>query len=151
MMNIANLGEVTVGYKYNSSLQNRPKITDVKMAHDIIMRMMDMDKIGLQEQIVVLYLNQANLVIGSSNAFTGGLTGSVVDIRIIVATALNLMATGVIISHNHPSSNLKASTQDITLTKKLKTALSYMDINLLDHIIVTPENEYLSMSNEGLL
>ena len=151
MMNIANLGEVTVGYKYNSSLQNRPKITDVKMAHDIIMRMMDMDKIGLQEQIVVLYLNQANLVIGSSNAFTGGLTGSVIDIRIIVATALNLMATGVIIAHNHPSSNLKASTQDITLTKKLKTALSYMDINLLDHLIVTPENEYLSMSNEGLL
>jgi DNA repair protein RadC len=150
MMNIANLGEVTVGYKYNSSLQNRPKITDVKMAHEIIMRMMDMDKIGLQEQIVVLYLNQANLVIGSSNAFTGGLTGSVVDIRIIVATALNLMATGVIIAHNHPSSNLKASTQDITLTKKLKTALSYMDINLLDHLIVTPENEYLSMSNEGL-
>ncbi len=149
-MNIANLGEVTVGYKYNSSLQNRPKITDVKMAHDIIMRMMDMDKIGLQEQIVVLYLNQANLVIGSSNAFTGGLTGSVVDIRIIIATALNLMATGVIIAHNHPSSNLKASTQDITLTKKLKTALSYMDINLLDHLIVTPENEYLSMSNEGL-
>jgi len=151
MMNIANLGEVTVGYKYNSSLQNRPKITDVKMAHEIIMRMMDMDKIGLQEQIVVLYLNQANLVIGSSNAFTGGLTGSVVDIRIIVATALNLMATGVIIAHNHPSSNLKASTQDITLTKKLKTALSFMDINLLDHLIVTPENEYLSMSNEGLI
>jgi DNA repair protein RadC len=150
MMNIANLGEVTVGYKYNSSLQNRPKITDVKIAHEIIMRMMDMNKIGLQEQIVVLYLNQANLVIGSSNAFTGGLTGSVVDIRIIVATALNLMATGVIIAHNHPSSNLKASTQDITLTKKLKTALSYMDINLLDHLIVTPENEYLSMSNEGL-
>jgi DNA repair protein RadC len=151
MMNIANLGEVTVGYKYNSSLQNRPKITDVKMAHEIIMRMMDMDKIGLQEQIVVLYLNQANLVIGSSNAFTGGLTGSVVDIRIIVATALNLMAVAVLIAHNHPSSNLKASTQDITLTKKLKTALSYMDINLLDHLIVTPENEYLSMSNEGLL
>jgi len=151
MMNIANLGEVTVGYKYNSSLQNRPKITDVKVAYNIIMRMMDMDKIGLQEQIVVLYLNQANLVIGSSNAFTGGLTGAVVDIRIIVATALNLMATGVIIAHNHPSSNLKASTQDITLTKKLKTALSYMDINLLDHLIVTPENEYLSMSNEGLL
>ena len=151
MMNIANLGEDTVGYKYNSSLQNRPKITDVKMAHEIIMRMMDMDKIGLQEQIVVLYLNQANLVIGSSNAFTGGLTGSVVDIRIIVATALNLMATGVIIAHNHPSSNLKASTQDITLTKKLKTALSFMDINLLDHLIVTPENEYLSMSNEGLI
>jgi len=151
MMNIANLGEVTVGYKYNSSLKNRPKITDVKMAHEIIMRMMDMDKIGLQEQIVVLYLNQANLVIGSSNAFTGGLTGSIVDIRIIVATALNLMAVAVIIAHNHPSSNLKASTQDITLTKKLKTALSYMDINLLDHLIVTPENEYLSMSNEGLL
>jgi len=150
-MNIANLGEVTVGYKYNSSLKNRPKITDVKMAHEIIMRMMDMDKIGLQEQIVVLYLNQANLVIGSSNAFTGGLTGSIVDIRIIVATALNLMAVAVIIAHNHPSSNLKASTQDITLTKKLKTALSYMDINLLDHLIVTPENEYLSMSNEGLL
>ena len=151
MMNVANLGEVTVGYKYNSSLQNRPKVTDLKVAHNIIMKMMDMDKIGLQEQIVVLYLNQANLVIGSSNAFTGGLTGCVVDIRIIVATALNLMATGVIIAHNHPSSNLKASTQDITLTKKLKTALSYMDINLLDHLIVTPENEYLSMSNEGLL
>jgi DNA repair protein RadC len=151
MMNITNLGEVTVAYKYNSSLKNRPKITDDKKAHEIIMKLMDMDKIGLQEQIVVLYLNQTNLVIGTSNAFMGGLTGSVVDIRIIVATALNLMATGVIIAHNHPSSNLNASTQDITLTKKLKTALSYMDINLLDHFIVTPENEYLSMSHEGLI
>jgi DNA repair protein RadC len=151
MMNIANLGEVTVAYKYNSSLKNRPKITDDKKAHEIIMKLMDMDKIGLQEQIVVLYLNRTNLVIGTSNAFMGGLTGSVVDIRIIVATALNLMATGVIIAHNHPSSNLNASTQDITLTKKLKTALSYMDINLLDHFIVTPENEYLSMLNEGLI
>jgi DNA repair protein RadC len=75
----------------------------------------------------------------------------VVDIRIILAAALKLLATGVLIAHNHPSGNLKPSSEDIKITKKLKGALELMDIVLLDHIILCPEHHYLSMSEEGIL
>ena len=151
MINTSELGEISIGYKYLSSIENRPKITDTKEAYDVCKLLIDADKIGIQEQFVVIYLNNSNVVIGSCNAFTGGLTGTVVDIKIIVATALKLMATSVIICHNHPSGNTKPSNQDITLTKKIKSALELMDMTLIDHIIVTPFDTYSSFIQEGLL
>lgn len=151
MINTSELGEISIGYIYLSSIENRPKITDTKEAYDVCKLLIDADKIGIQEQFVVIYLNNSNVVIGSCNAFTGGLTGTVVDIKIIVATALKLMATSVIICHNHPSGNTKPSNQDITLTKKIKSALELMDMKLIDHIIVTPFDTYSSFIQEGLL
>lgn len=151
MINTSELGEISIGYKYLSSIENRPKITDTIEAYRICKLLIDADKIGIQEQFVILYLNNSNVVIGSCNAFTGGLTGTVVDIKIVVATALKLMASGVIICHNHPSGNTKPSTQDITLTKKIKSALEFMDMKLIDHIIITPFDTYTSFTQEGLL
>lgn len=151
MINTSELGEISIGYKYLSSIENRPKITDTKEAYDVCKLLIDADKIGIQEQFVIIYLNNSNVVIGSCNAFTGGHTGTVVDIKIIVATALKLMATSVIICHNHPSGNTKPSNQDITLTKKIKSALEFMDMKLIDHIIVTPFDTYSSFIQEGLL
>jgi DNA repair protein RadC len=151
MINTSELGEISIGYKYLSSIENRPKITDTIEAYRICKLLIDADKIGIQEQFVILYLNNSNVVIGSCNAFTGGLTGTVVDVKIVVATALKLMTSGVIICHNHPSGNTKPSTQDIALTKKIKSALEFMDMKLIDHIIITPFDTYTSFTQEGLL
>ena len=150
-MNINNLGEVSVGYKYTSTLADRPKITNVHAAFEVLSKVIDLDSIGLQEQFVVLFLNNSNVVIGSCNAFKGGLTSTLVDVRIIVATALKLMSASIIVAHNHPSGNLNPSASDIALTQKLKIALEYMDIKLLDHLIISPELSYKSFSDEGLL
>jgi DNA repair protein RadC len=148
-LNISNLGEFNVEYVYHSNLNNRPSIKSSQDAYEIVKLLYDMKKMGLQEQIVVLFLNNNNTVIGSCNLSSGTLTSAIVDIRLILASALKLMATGLIISHNHPSGKMIASEQDKQLTKKLNTALEQCDIKLLDHIIVSPFDEYLSLKDEG--
>lgn len=149
-LNISNLGEFTVEYVYHSNLNNRPRVKTSQDAYEIVKLLYDMKKIGLQEQIVVLYLNNNNTVIGSCNLSSGSLTSAVVDLRLILASALKLMATCLILSHNHPSGKMIASEQDKQLTKKLNTALEQCDIKLLDHIIVSPFDEYLSLKDEGI-
>ena len=149
-MNLSNLGEFSVEYKYLSNLTDRPHIKSSKDAYEVVKEVFDMKKVGLQEQIVVLYLNNSNIVIGCCKLSIGALTGVVVDIRHILASALKLMATGVIISHNHPSGKMIASEQDKVLTKKLDKALDLIDIKLLDHIIISPFDEYLSLKDEGI-
>jgi DNA repair protein RadC len=148
-MNLSNLGEFSVEYKYLSNLKNRPNVKNSRDAYEVIKQVFDMKKIGLQEQIVVLYLNYSNTVIGSCNLSSGALTSAIVDIRLILASALKLMATSVIISHNHPSGKMVASEQDKMLTKKLHKALELVDIKLLDHIIVSPFDDYLSLTDIG--
>jgi len=150
-MQIQNLGELNVSYKYKSPLKDRPKITCSKSAYDIFIKLIKEDTIGLQEQFMVLYLNQANKVIGSYNGFAGGVNATLVDVKIIVGTGINLLASAVIIAHNHPSGNLTPSEADIKLTKQIKEGLMLMDIKLLDHLIITPENSYLSFMDDGLL
>jgi DNA repair protein RadC len=81
----------------------------------------------------------------------GGITGTVVDIRLLLSAALKTAATGIIIGNNHPSGNLKPSEPDKELTNKIKKASEYMDIKLLDHLIIAPEEKYLSFREDGLL
>jgi DNA repair protein RadC len=149
-INLSNLGEFSVEYKYHSNLKDRPKIKTSRDAYEIAKNVFDMKKIGLQEQIVVLYLNNSNIVIGCCNLNIGALTGVVVDIRHILASALKLMATGILLFHNHPSGKMIASEQDKILTNKLEKALDLLDIKLLDHIIISPFDEYLSLKDEGI-
>lgn len=150
-MNTSNLGELTVGYKYDTPFKNRPKIKNSKEAFNVIKHLYDKDKLGLHEQFVVLYLNHANVVIGTINLFTGTHSGIMIDNKIVVGTAIKLMASGVIISHNHPSGNLEASQSDIKLTNTLHKALKLMGIKLLDHLIISPENKYISLVDEGVV
>jgi DNA repair protein RadC len=82
---------------------------------------------------------------------TVGLTGTTADQRLIMATALKSAATGLILCHNHPSGNLQASTADIEITKKIQSACNFLDIKLLDHIIISPSGNYFSFTDEGLL
>ena len=103
----------------------------------------------LHEEFWVLYLNNANKVIYKAQLSKGGITGTVVDIRLIFKIALEHNATAVILSHNHPSGKLLASDVDRDITKKLKFAWEQLDIKVLDHIIIT-EKGYLSFQDEGI-
>jgi len=143
------IGELDVVYKYKADKKNRPIIRSSNDAIQVIEKLFKVDKLGLQEQFVVVFLNRANRVIGSTHLFSGGITSTVVDIRIVVATALRLVSSAIIVAHNHPSGNLSQSVEDKKLTQRLKEALDLMEIKLLDHIILGQEQEYYSFADTG--
>lgn len=103
-----------------------------------------------QEEFWILHLNQKNKIIHKHKLSTGGITGTVVDIRLILKAAVLSGATGIVVSHNHPSGNSEPSNADRTVTTKLQNALKAMDIRLLDHIIIAQHN-YTSFKDEGYL
>ncbi|MCX6199007.1 MAG: DNA repair protein RadC [Bacteroidetes bacterium] len=102
------------------------------------------------EKFFVLYLNRRNQILASKNISSGGVTGTVADTKIILKHALELLATGIVAIHNHPSGNLQPSEADKKLTRNIKDAASLMDIALIDHLIIGDKN-YLSFADEGLL
>ena len=102
------------------------------------------------EEFWILYLNNSNKIIKSAQLSKGGITGTVVDVRLTFKEALQLRAVGIILAHNHPSGTLKPSQADIQLTKKLKTAGESLDIKVLDHLIIT-EKAYFSFADENLI
>lgn len=102
------------------------------------------------EKFCVLYLNHANKLINYEFISHGSLTATIVDIKVILRNALHHLASKLILGHNHPSGNPKASQSDIQLTNKIKQAAKLMDIELLDHIIVA-DNVYTSLKDESLI
>ena len=122
------------------------KITSSKAVFDIMQPI-----IGElpHEEFWVLYLNNSNKVIYKAQLSKGGITGTVVDIRIIFEMAFEQNATGLILSHNHPSGKLIASEADLKITKRVKEAGQTLEIQVLDHLIIT-ENGYLSFQDEGI-
>ncbi|BDX39747.1 DNA repair protein RadC [Tenuifilaceae bacterium CYCD] len=102
------------------------------------------------EEFWALLLNKANKVIEKVRVSQGGVAGTVVDVRIIIKSAVEKLASSIIIAHNHPSGNPKPSDKDISITKKLKEAGNLLDIALLDHIIIT-DNECYSFADNGNL
>ena len=101
------------------------------------------------EEFWVLYLNNSNKVLSKSQQGKGGITGTLVDVRLVFKTALELGATALILCHNHPSGTLVPSDADKQITRKLKAAGQNMDINVLDHIIIA-ENGFYSFNDEGI-
>ncbi len=102
------------------------------------------------EEFWVLFLNNSNKVIYKSQISKGGITGTVVDIRLIFKMAFEHNAVAIILAHNHPSGKLEASNEDIKITKKIKEASTTLDIRLLDHVIIT-ENNYFSFADNGII
>ncbi|KQB44128.1 DNA repair protein RadC [Flavobacterium daejeonense] len=101
------------------------------------------------EEFWILYLNNSNKVISKAQMSVGGITGTLVDVRLVFKMALEKCATALILCHNHPSGTLIPSDADKQLTKKLKTAGDSLDIKVLDHLIVTERN-YFSFADEGI-
>lgn len=102
------------------------------------------------EEFWSIFLNQSNKVIHIAQLTQGGINQAIVDVRVLFKTALDHFSTGIIISHNHPSGNLKPSKEDTDITKKIKEAGNMLSIQLLDHLIIT-QNSYFSFADEGLL
>jgi DNA repair protein RadC len=144
------VAEVELIYKSKIKASDRPKIMHSKDAYVIFKEYWDENKIELQEQFKVMLLNRANKVLGIYEVSTGGMTGTVADPRLIFIAALKAGACNIMLVHNHPSGNLKPSRQDEELTHKIKEGGKLLDIQLLDHLIISNEG-YLSMQDEGLI
>lgn len=106
--------------------------------------------LNYREESFVIFLNQANRVIAWHTLSVGGMTGTVVDPRIIISLALACGATGIILAHNHPSGNITPSKADELLTEKVKHCCLFHDIRLIDHLILT-ETNYYSFADNGIL
>jgi len=144
------VAEVELVYKTKVKASERPKINSSKDIYDVLRQIWDENKIEMLEEFKVIFLNRGNRVTGVYEASSGGITGTVADPRLILAAAIKSLAVSIILSHNHPSGNLKPSRADEELTLKIKEAAKYHDIRVIDHIIVTCEG-YYSFADEGLL
>jgi DNA repair protein RadC len=131
----------------DSQSQDKVKITSSNVAYQIFQkRLSDLP----HEEFWILGLNRANQVIKEECLSKGGISGTVVDVRLICKFAIENSASGIIVAHNHPSGQIVPSEHDKSITKKLKEALKMFDISLLDHVIIG-DQKYLSFSDEGLL
>lgn len=145
------VNEISIRYNGKYKVTEAPKISSSQQAFDIFFSSWDHDNIGIQEQFKIMLLNNSNRVKGILTLSSGGITSTLVDVRILFAVVLKSLTTGIILAHNHPSCNLTPSTADKNLTQKIKKAGELLDIMLLDHIILTPNNQYFSFADEGLL
>lgn len=142
--------EVELIYKSKVKASERPRIHSSRDAYNVLLKVWDENKIEFVEQFKVLLLNRANNVLGVYEVSTGGVSGTVADPKVIFIAALKANASSLVLSHNHPSGNLKPSRQDEELTRKIKEAGYLLDIKVLDHIIITSET-YYSFADEGVL
>ncbi len=140
------LMEITVSY--NTTNQEKVKITSLKEAYDFIIKNWNLNLIEFQEECKVILMNKGNFVLGIYEASKGGIDSSVVDIRIILSVALKCHATQLILVHNHPSGNLSPSSSDQKITENLKKACKLLEISLLDHLIIT-KNGYYSFNEDN--
>ncbi len=142
--------EVKLVYHNKVKAEDRPKITMPNHAYDILIKTWDKDQISLLEEFKIALLDRSNRLMSIAPISKGGTAGTYVDAKIVFALALKRRANAMILAHNHPSGNLKPSSSDIQLTKKLSKAGEVLDLKILDHLIITPDG-YYSMSDEGLI
>jgi len=145
------VNEIRISYCEKIGVINSPTLNDSAHVAKLLYENWDKQTIGLHETFKVLLLNNANKVKGTYQASTGGLTGTLVDLRILFAVVLKTLSVGIILAHNHPSGMKKASEADINLTVKIKKAAELLDIRVLDHLIILPTGDYFSFADNGML
>jgi DNA repair protein RadC len=144
------VAEIQLSYKSNVKASQRPKISNSKDAYEVFLSSWDYSKIEFVEQFKVMLTNRANKVLEIFELSSGGVSGTVADPKLIFAAAIKANACGILLAHNHPSGSTQPSQSDIALTKKIKEGGKLLDVQLLDHIIVTAESHY-SFADEGLI
>lgn len=142
------VAEVSLSYRPVIKASQRPLVKCAQDAYDVLMGFWNVDKIELCEQFCMILLNNKCRVLGIVELSSGGYTATVVDIRMIFGIALKACACSIIVAHNHPSGDLKPSSQDISSTVKLAAAGKILDLPLNDHLIVCPEG-FKSLRDEG--
>ena len=140
--------ELTVIYK--PAVKSTMKVTSDWDAYCAFLYIWDKGVLPLQEQFILLFLNGRQQIIGWRVLNIGSMETCVIDIRLLVSLALHCMASYMVLAHNHPSGILEASVNDKAATLKVRKALRLIDVQLLDHLIISAEG-YLSMSAEKLL
>ena len=127
--------------------------TPIRSSSDIVAfvrKVFPEDTIELQEHFYALYLNRRHRILGYYRVSVGGINGTVADVRLIMAAAIKSASSAIVLVHNHPSGNLRPSDADIDLTKKVKQSAALLDIQVLDHIILT-KDAYFSFTDEGFM
>lgn len=141
---------VKLSYHNKVKASERFKITRSNDVHDFAMSFWDMDTFELQESFYVLLLNRANQVLGIHLVGIGTTTGCLIDVRIVMQSAILANAVGIVLLHNHPSGNKQPSANDVDITNKIKEGAKLFDITVLDHLILTTDG-YYSFAEEGAL
>jgi DNA repair protein RadC len=144
------VAEVQVSYKPDYNISERPKITSSQQTYCLLKQKWDMGKIAFLEEFKVILLNRSNRVLGIVDISMGGVSGTYVDPKVVFAVALKGNASGIILTHNHPSGSIRPSEADIKLTKRLGECGKLLDINVWDHIILSKES-YYSFADDGVM
>lgn len=140
--------EVTL--KYKSSDVIKSKIHTSTDAYECLKQMYDSDTLEYTECFIVIYLNRACNSLGWHKLSSGGTSGTIVDVKVLMATALKINAHFLILSHNHPSGNLQPSEADKAMTKKVVSAGEILDVKIIDHLIITSDG-FWSFADNGAL
>ena len=141
--------KVRIVYSKKLKASERPKIGSAQEVVGLLRELWS-SQMEVREEFLVLLLDRDNRVLGYQLLSKGGLNATVVDLRLLFSMALESLATSIIIAHNHPSGSLRPSEQDIAITRKIKESGKTMDIQVLDHIIITKESHF-SFADDGLL
>ncbi len=144
------VSEIQLHYKNVVKPNDRPSVNCSTDAHQIFLENWDSNIIELKEEFKILLLNRAHKVLGISLISSGGLSGTLVDPKLIFVTALKANSSSIIMAHNHPSGTLKPSSADIQLTSKCVQAGKLLELPILDHLIITRSGFY-SLADEGLI
>jgi len=127
-----------------------PEAPQIKCSKDVADIFQPLLSDLLHEEFWILFLNRSNRVISRMKLSQGGVSGTVTDVRIVMKKAIENLASGIIVCHNHPSGNLNPSESDTKITQKIKEAGNLMDIQLLDHLIIS-DKDYYSFADNGLI
>jgi len=147
---IFQVSEVSLSYRSKIKPKDRAKIMTSMDAVKILRQVWDDETLDLHETMILILLNRANHVLGYYTLSKGGISGTVADPKMIFSAALTAGASSIILCHNHPSGNLKPSQSDIDLTRKVRDAGKLLEIQLIDHIILTRDHHY-SFQDERIL
>jgi DNA repair protein RadC len=152
MRNKAIINEMSI--QYGITAKRSDTVKNIKILSSIdaykYAKMFYFEDINIYESSFVIFLDRSKNTKGYAKISQGGTSGTVIDIKILYYLVITCLADSIILVHNHPSGNLQPSNQDKDITNKIKNALSYSDISLVDHIIIT-DKSYYSFADEGNL
>lgn len=149
MKDIYSVSEVKLSYQPKVKAKDRPQLKSSEEVHKLLINsVFEAETIEYKEYFNIILLNNRNRVLGIHSVSEGGITQTVVDIRLVMQAALLSHASSIILAHNHPSGELLPSPQDDTITFRIQRACELLDIRLHDHLIVSPDS-YYSYADEG--
>lgn len=155
MIDITKVPEVTISYSHPVPISERIKIMSSEQAAELLHALWGKlcpGTIDHVESFVILLLNHSNYVLGAKCVARGGISSTIVDVRVVAQHALKANATGVILCHNHPSGNANPSELDMKLTKEIVSGLAVLSIRAMDHIIITSDPKiFHSLADDGMM